>query len=253
MKIISCAGLYTFHFLLKPNLIKYTKKRIYTFLLFILVVNSLFAQPTISSFSPTSGSIGTEVTINGNNFDNVASNNIVYFGAVKAVVTTATTNALTVIVPPGATYLPISVTTNNLSAYSSEPFIPTFSSCGEVNAQSFATAINYATGSNPLNIYPADLDGDGKADLAAVNMYSGTISIYRNTGTPGKISFDSKVDFSVGNYPQNINIGDLDGDGKSEIIIAYSSASIISVLRNTSIPGTLSFATKVDLSTGYNP
>lgn len=42
--------------------------------------------PTITSFSPTSGPIGTTATITGTNFNTTAANNIVYFGAVRATV-----------------------------------------------------------------------------------------------------------------------------------------------------------------------
>ena len=64
-----------------------------------------------------SGPVGTAVTIAGNNFSTVAADNIVYFGAVQAFVTAATTTSLTVKVPTGATYQPITVTTNRLVAY----------------------------------------------------------------------------------------------------------------------------------------
>ena len=55
--------------------------------------------PTISSFSPTSGTIGTTVTITGTSFSTTPANNIVFFGAVKASVTAATATSLTVVVP----------------------------------------------------------------------------------------------------------------------------------------------------------
>ncbi len=45
---------------------------------------SAYTQPIITSFTPTSGAIGTTVTISGKRFNAAATNNIVYFGAVKA-------------------------------------------------------------------------------------------------------------------------------------------------------------------------
>ena len=91
---------------------------------------SLGQVPVISSFTPTSGRIGTQVTIVGSNFDLRPSKNIVYFGAVRATVTSATDSSLTVTVPAGATYEPITVTTNGLTGYSNAPFIVTFRSSG---------------------------------------------------------------------------------------------------------------------------
>ena len=75
-------------------------------------------SPAISSFTPTSGPIGTTVTITGTNFSTIVANNIVYFGAVRAMVNSATSTSISVIVPIGATYLPITVTVNRLTAYS---------------------------------------------------------------------------------------------------------------------------------------
>ena len=90
------------------------------------VASDLFAQPTINSFAPASGPAGTSVTISGTNFSATPASNIVFFGAVRANVTAATVSSLTATVPAGATYQPISVTVNNLTGYSSKPFILTF-------------------------------------------------------------------------------------------------------------------------------
>jgi len=84
-------------------------------LVFCFLTGHLFAQPTITSFSPASGPVGTVVTISGSNFNPTASQDIVYFGAVRAVVSAATGTSLTATVPIGATYQPITVTTNNLT------------------------------------------------------------------------------------------------------------------------------------------
>ncbi len=94
------------------------------FLLFFISTFPLtvFGQPTISSFSPASGPVGTTVTIAGSNFSTTPSNNIVFFGGVRATVTNATSTSLSVTVPMGATYQPISVTVNNLIGYSARPF-----------------------------------------------------------------------------------------------------------------------------------
>ena len=60
--------------------------------LIIFCSNILYSQvPTITSFTPTTGPVGTTVTITGTNFNTTAANNIVWFGATKAVVTTAVT------------------------------------------------------------------------------------------------------------------------------------------------------------------
>ena len=70
------------------------RKIIFSSLLFFTLKAT--AQPTISSFTPSSGPVGTSVIITGTNFDAVPANNIVYFGAVKATVTASTTTNLNV-------------------------------------------------------------------------------------------------------------------------------------------------------------
>src|SRR5689334_18951499 len=87
---------------------------------------TVFAQPVITSFTPASGPIGTVVTITGQNFDPNPANNIVYFGPVKAIVSSATATSLSVTVPQSAMYVPIAVTVNGLTAYSNKSFVVTF-------------------------------------------------------------------------------------------------------------------------------
>ncbi len=95
----------------------------------------IFAQaPVISSFTPASGPVGTTVTITGSNFSATPANNIVYFGAVRRndTVSAASPGSLTVAVPAGTTYQPISITTNNLTVVSHAAFCPHFCRCGRM-------------------------------------------------------------------------------------------------------------------------
>jgi hypothetical protein len=229
-------------------------KKIVTLSLLVLSIHAL-AQPTITSFSPTSGPIGTTVMIFGTNFNTTPANNIVFFGATKASVILVRSDTITATVPAGATYQPISVTNiaTGLTAYSSRPFITTFACGGRIDTSSFANDILYVTGSYPYYISCGDLDGDGKPDLAIANQSSGTISVLRNISTSGTINFASQVFFTVGSSPAGISIGDINGDGKPDLVVANQSSGTVSVLRNTSSISSISFASKVDLTTGSNP
>ena len=81
------------------------KSGILTILIFIcLGCLKLFAQPIITSFSPISSPIGSNVIISGSNFNLIPSNNIVFFGATKAAVNSASSTSLNVTVPAGASY-----------------------------------------------------------------------------------------------------------------------------------------------------
>jgi len=205
---------------------------------------------TITSFSPASGVIGSSVTITGTGFSTTANQDIVFFGATQATVTAASTTSLTVTVPTGATYQYISVTNLaiNLTAYSDQPFIITLA--GNI---AFADKQDFTIGGQPYLVSIEDIDGDGKSDLAVANGSSNTVSVIRNTSTSGIISFAAKVDLATGTAPESASIGDIDGDGKPDLVVPNNGSNTVSVIRNTSTSGIISFAAKVDLATGANP
>jgi hypothetical protein len=228
-----------------------------TLLVMLLVIFSSLsasAQPVVSSFSPMSGPIGTTVTIGGSNFSTTPSNNIVYFGAVRANVITASATSLVVAVPAGATYQPITVTVNGLTAYSFKPFIVTYSGGGSFNSTTFGPKNDFTTDLHPNGVVVADIDGDGKPDVATPNNYSiagqpASISILRNTSAAGAISFATMQNINNGAVTYTLASGDIDGDGRPDLISCSLSDINISVFRNTSVPGAISFAPKVDYAT----
>ena len=222
-------------------------------------IHSFGQIPAISDFSPTSGPIGTSVTITGSNFSSISSDNIVYFGAVKANVTNALLNELTVSVPPGATYQPISVSVSGLTAYSTKIFITTFPEGGFIDQTSFGSPVSFTTADFAQKVTIGDLDGDGKSDIALVvidNQTNQTLSVFRNVSTGSLISFAPGVDFPLGRNGADIAIGDLDGDGKLDIAVTSEPMHNVSVLRNISTPGSIttgSFEPKVTFPTAQFP
>ncbi|MBS1657032.1 MAG: VCBS repeat-containing protein [Bacteroidetes bacterium] len=217
--------------------------------LFVLLVFSLAsAAQTISGFSPASGPVGTVVTITGTGFNATPSNNIVFFGATTATVTSASATSLSVTVPSGANYQYITVTnlTTNLTAYSAKPFVVT-TSCSSTS--SFASAVSVQGGSHNIEI--CDMDGDGKPDLIIPDYFNNYLTVTRNTSTPGTISFAPKVTiaWAAGGQPNEVSIGDFDGDGKPDVALGGNGGgSIVSVYRNTSTAGNISFATRQDFT-----
>ncbi|WP_165371571.1 FG-GAP-like repeat-containing protein [Pseudolysobacter antarcticus] len=106
----------------------------------------------------------------------------------------------------------------------------------------FAVRQNFAVGSIAFFVAAADVNGDGKPDLIVANDGSNNVSVLLNTSSAGILSFAAQQTFGVGGNPKSVAITDLNGDGKPDIIVANNSDNSLSLLRNTSTPGTLSFA-----------
>jgi hypothetical protein len=91
--------------------------------------------PSISSFSPSSGIIGTEVTINGSNFTGVISVNFNGLSVASFIVVSST--RIRANVPSGATTGKISVTTSGGTALSAGDFTVTLPPSAQNDALSF--------------------------------------------------------------------------------------------------------------------
>ena len=200
--------------------------------------------PVITSVAPLSGAVGTAVTITGNNFSSVPGNNVVFFGQMQVPVTAARATSLTVTVPNGTTYGPITVTTGQRTAYFTLPFVQTFAGGGA----SFQARTFVASPTQPVTTYGrgllADIDGDGKLDIVMGDF----LEVLRNTSVPGKMSFTNPVSFGA-NYSPDFAVGDIDGDGKPDIV-SGNSTNTFSFYKNLSTPGVISFSAKQDFTTG---
>jgi len=198
------------------------------------------------------------VTITGVNFSSLASGNTVYFGAVRGIVLSASETNLVVTVPLGATFAPITVMANGLSAFTDQPFAPVFPGTSPVSSGSLAAIPNLPAGSGPVRVCIADLDGDGKPDIIAASAQDGIISIYQNVITNGTLSVSSFAPMRVvlpmlstsNNSPIDLAIADVDGDGKLDILATDSDDGVISIFRNigtNSIITSNSFSFRVDV------
>jgi len=216
-----------------------------------------YPPPVISSFSPVSGPVGTIVTINGSNFNTTAANNIVYFGSAKAQVITAAAGQLTVAVPIGATYEPITIAVNRHIAYSNLRFTVTFPAACSFTNYTFDSPKIFNLGNVQENDFgdmvAGDIDGDGKHDIVTATWYG--FSIIRNTSTPGFVNFAPALVFTSTTTPlaTGVAIADIDGDGKKDIAVTNTNANTVSFFKNISTIGTIDFANKIDFPVPGGP
>jgi len=120
----------------------------------------------------------------------------------------------------------------------------------------FAPAISFGVGSKPKGAMVADLDGDGRPEVITPNGGGQSISILPNHCDLREIrstSFGAAIDQPVGSGPLSALVRDFDGDLRPDIAVACDGLQSVVVLRNTSTPGTFTFAGSGTFSCGGAP
>ncbi len=207
-------------------------------------VNIVAPLISLNTVSPLSGPVGSTVTITGSNFSTVTTENIAWFGSVKAMVLTATANQLTVTVPPGAGYAPVSVTKAELTSTYHLPFQTTFSSGVTFDNTHFAPPVQFTLTNADYDIVVSDLDDDGLPDVVAEGTpLSGLTSLFRNTHTSGPISATSLTLNGTISSVHSPRLEDIDGDGLIDMMGARGT-----VHKNNSTTGNISFLAGVSIT-----
>lgn len=87
--------------------------------------------------------------------------------------------------------------------------------------------VTYPAGSSPGRLVAADLNGDGKLDLAVVNMDDGTVTVMLGNGDG---TFGNFSTYPVGNGPSAIAAADFDGDDLPDLVVSNQWDGTVSVL-----------------------
>jgi len=138
------------------------------------------------------------------------------------------------------------------------------STAGSIDASSFAPRVDVTTLGFVQEIVAADLDGDGKPDFAEPSYAGpGFVAAFQNAAAVGQsLTTESLADplpfgptdpnavagisfqqwyrnfggFYVGNVAMRVALGDLDGDGQTDLVVSSEANPFISILRNTVSP-----------------
>lgn len=226
---------------------------VYMFLLQGIILHS---QPRIISFSPLNGPVGSTVIITGTNFSPIPANNIVHFGGAKAIITGASANTLTVIVPPGITSSPITVVSNNLIAYAALRFQVTFPRGGMYFGSNFlAPRVSKKATFRIRNLSLVDFNDDGKLDVLTIQPGQGNgVNIFENTSTPGNISFASPV-IIPGLQLWHSFTGDFNNDGRIDIGVMrdYGLIDSLIIYLRSGPPNSFTFTNAGTFTAGRSP
>jgi hypothetical protein len=87
-------------------------------------------------------------------------------------------------------------------------------------------------GSAPASLAVADVDNDGKLDIAVANAGSGDLSVLLGNGAGGFIPAPGTPVSTGGSSPSSIGLGDLNGDRRIDLAAVNASSANLSVLLN---------------------
>ena len=93
----------------------------------------------------------------------------------------------------------------------------------------FGTPTTIPIGSGPDAIVTADLNNNGKIDLAVANYGDGTITLLLGNGD-GTFTQAARSPYTVGQYPYQIAVADFNGDGKLDLASVNLSDGTVSIL-----------------------
>ncbi|MBL7852380.1 MAG: VCBS repeat-containing protein [Cyclobacteriaceae bacterium] len=225
--------------------------RRYLYLLLLILPVAGYAQtPVINSVTPIATYAGDALLITGSGFSTNPAQLKVLFDHVAGTIISSSALSIEVTVPPQARLANVEVINlvSGLSGKSLLKVVPTYNGEDFV-ATAISSPLSFANPEEVFDLCSCDMDGDNKPDLAGSKQGLATnIMLLRNTSTVGSLSFASST-VGVTAPTFNLACGDLDGDGKPDLLASRGGATRneVFVLRNTSTVGSISFSSLAPL------
>ena len=91
----------------------------------------------------------------------------------------------------------------------------------------FADAVDYAAGAGTVQVAVADLNGDGRLDVVAVNEDDDSVSVLLGNGDG---TLGVAIRSAVGDRPVSIGAADFDGDGATDVAVASQDGAELLVM-----------------------
>ena len=190
------------------------------------------------------------VTLTGSFFGADPTRLAITFGASRGAILSVTDQLLAVKIPFGTTYQDIGVTnlTTGLTGYTQQQFLLNFKGTPGFALANLQGQFDFPAGvptkEGLYDLCMCDFDGDKKVDIATANDNTAFLNIFPNNSTPGVVSFPTKIALNIASRSLHIKCGDLNGDGKPDLIATESGTTdkIFVMKNNSSGPGNIAFS-----------
>lgn len=106
---------------------------------------------------------------------------------------------------------------------------------------------------NTLGLAVSDMDGDGLADIVTSENLGGNFYVLKNESSLSSLQFAEAQTFNLSGRLVNLACGDIDGNGRQDLVITDFDDGAILLMLNQSNSGSLAFASPIRMNAAFQP